>query len=297
MSGRVFTSVTALCCLFLGACTASTGGYGNLHHRLPLAGDAASAPDTADDQVMYLQLIRKMQKQGMYYASLAHIDEYTRRYGTPPELRILHADALRKTGQPELANRTYRVLLDGPQAAAAWHGLGLLAAARDDYTRAARDLDQAVSLAPIDATYLGDLGYARLHAGDLDGARAPLAKAAELDPNSNKAIANLALLLLLKDQPAKAGSMMDKAGLPEATRRAVSRQAMQIRRAQQQRTTAMRVETASPTVSPLLPGRPARPEAGARVAGSTPAQGISANLLDRFDSRHANTGGQGHDPH
>jgi hypothetical protein len=70
-----------------------------------------------------------MQQQGAWYASLAHVDAFRQRYGDRPALRLLQADALRETGQADAAIALYRELSSGPQAAAAAHGLGLIAAA------------------------------------------------------------------------------------------------------------------------------------------------------------------------
>src|SRR5690625_1995429 len=216
------------------------------------------------------RMLAEMQKRGLYYASLAHIDAYEKRYGTTPQVAILRADALRETKQPDAAAAIYREQRQGPEAAAAWHGLGLVAAARGQYAKAVKNLAQAVQRAPINATYLGDLGYARLRNGDPAGARAPLAKAAELEPDSDKAVANLALLLVVQGHTRKAQSMMDRAKLPQATRQAVWNQAAQLRRQSPQ------TARATPHRDADRPPRPASSDVPRRY-------GISANILDRFD--------------
>lgn len=43
----------------------------------------------------YLSLIRRMQEQGMYYASLAHIDAYVQRFGRTPDVLLLYRRAAR----------------------------------------------------------------------------------------------------------------------------------------------------------------------------------------------------------
>ncbi len=48
------------------------------------------APDTPG---MYLALIDRMQAQGLFFASLAHIDAYEKQYGTTPDTVLLRADA------------------------------------------------------------------------------------------------------------------------------------------------------------------------------------------------------------
>ena len=61
------------------------------------AAQKQAAPDTPG---MYLGLIERMQSQGLYYASLAHIDAYEKQYGASPQTILLRADALRMTDQP-----------------------------------------------------------------------------------------------------------------------------------------------------------------------------------------------------
>ncbi|WP_246761058.1 hypothetical protein [Ralstonia solanacearum] len=64
----------------------------------------------------YLSLIRRMQEQGMYYASLAHIDAYVQRFGRAPEVVLLRADALRETDQLAAAEADYRAVVDATSA-------------------------------------------------------------------------------------------------------------------------------------------------------------------------------------
>ena len=159
---------------------------------------AAPEPAPQDSRNAYLELIGRMQLQGAWYASLAHVDAFRQRYGDPPALRLLQADALRETGQADAAIALYRELSSGPQAAAAAHGLGLIAARRDDDTGSEQALERATQLQPLNTDYLGDLGYARLRAGRFEQAREPLAKALELSPGNAKATANLALWAVLR---------------------------------------------------------------------------------------------------
>ncbi len=56
-----------------------------------------------------------MQQQGAWYASLAHVDAFRQRYGDPPALRLLQADALRETGQADAAIALYRALPAAPR--------------------------------------------------------------------------------------------------------------------------------------------------------------------------------------
>ena len=164
-----------------------------------------------------LSLIRKSQDEGRYFASLAYLDAYRQAYGDSPEVAVLRADALRKTGQGAASEDAYRQLTAGPEAARAWHGLGLLAGARGDFDQAAAYLGRAARLRPTDPQVLGDLGYALLRAGSPQGARVPLGQAAELDPGNPRILGNLAVLLLAEGESDAAQQVMTRAGLsPEA---------------------------------------------------------------------------------
>src|ERR1700761_5178593 len=93
----------------LGACASKelTGyGVGPQAERAVMAQQANkdAAPDTPG---MYLGLIDQMQSQGLYFASLAHIDAYDKQYGASPDSILLRADALRMTDQPAAAANAY----------------------------------------------------------------------------------------------------------------------------------------------------------------------------------------------
>lgn len=262
--------------LLLGACS-SLGGYPN-HALTPSLN--GTAPPAQDNKAMYLDLIRQMQQQGAYYASLAHIDAFRQRYGDPPELRQLQADALRETGQNDAASAAYQGLLSGRQGAAAWHGLGLIASSQGQSALAEQDLLKASQLEPINPAYLSDLGYARLRAGQLEAAREPLAKAAELAPTDLKIISNLALWALLRGDHAQADNIMQHSHMPQATRDAVQKLATQL-------------QTATPTVpAARIADRPADHAMPRHVPVPAEFAGIPGTLLDRFGpapaSREAN---------
>lgn len=228
MAGIAFNGL--LVALLLCGC--ARGGYGAVRQPPP---DPDTPTVAANDRATYLGLIRTMQERGLFYASLAHIDAYRIAYGDSPELDRMQADAQRETNQQDAAMEHYRGLLKTPQAAAAWHGIGLIEARQGDMDKATQALDEAVRRDPTNATYLGDLGYARLRTNDDRGAREPLAKAAELDPGNAKATANLALLFTLEGDDAGAEQLMQRAGLSATTRGEVQRQADELRRARHDR--------------------------------------------------------------
>ena len=235
--------------LLLAACSSAPA------YRQPPAEPTLAEP-VQDDRGMYLDLIRKMQAQGAYYASLAHIDAFRQRHGDTPELRLLLADAQRETGQREAAAQGYQALLKTPAlAAAAWHGLGLIAASGNDLAGAEQALATAATLAPLNATYQGDLGYALLRAGRLEAARTPLAKAAELEPGSVRAVSNLALWALVAGQTTQAEQMILRAGLPLSTRQEIYRLAQSLRAPQASAATpaAAGAEATAAVTRPAVP--------------------------------------------
>lgn len=243
-----------------GGCSSTTPKY----LRAPSL--AAPEPAPQDSRNAYLELIERMQQQGAWYASLAHVDAFRQRYGDPPALRLLQADALRETGQADAAIALYRDLSSGPQAAAAAHGLGLIAARRDDDAGSEQALAQATQLQPLNTSYLGDLGYARLRAGRFEQAREPLAKALELSPGNAKATANLALWAVLRGDTATAERLAQQANLNEETRNSIQQQAAQIRARLQQRHAAAAASAAA-TVTP--PPAPATATATATASSNT----------------------------
>jgi len=268
-----FVGMMVMSALLLAGCGVRSG-YPN---HVPTASLVEPGTSPRDNKDVYLQLIRKMQQQGAYYASLAHIDAYRLRYGDPPQLRRLRADALRETGQGSAAAAVYRGLVHSDQAAAAWHGLGLIAAHDGDHAQAEQDLQKAVALKPIDAAYLSDLGYARLCAGDVLAAHEPLAKAAQLAPSDTKALANLALWSLLDNNPQQADAIMRGAKLTQPTRDAIYRLATQLRVAS--------ARNASVTATTAPDARPPH-----RLPVSAGISGIPGGVLDRFGPNSSTQG-------
>ncbi len=245
------------------------------HYKQNPVSLAAPERPPQDDKQLYLELITQMQRQGAWYASLAHVDAYRQRYGDSPALRLLQADALRETGQLPGAQTLYASLTNGPQAAAAWHGLGLIAVRNGDDTQAEQALARAVQLQPLNTDYLGDLGFARLRAGQLEQAREPLAKAAELAPGNVKANANLAVYALLRNDTATAERIFSSAALPEAARQEVRRLAQQLRQL------TPRAEAPAP-----IPPPPRRATSGKTAASALPASRseprLAPSMLERF---------------
>lgn len=251
----------------LGACASKLSGYGVGPQAEREAEIQQATRDPAPDTpAMYLDLIGRMQAQGLYYASLAHIDAFEKQYGAQPDTILMRADALRMTDQPVAAADAYTKLLQTPLAARGYRGLGLLAGAAGDFSRAALQLQEAARLAPTDPLTLSDLGYARLREGDVDGARVPLMKAAQLDQSNQKIVSNVALYLLADGDKMHAAALMDQQKFSPDVRAAIRRDAAKVAaagRAQQ---------------------RAARSQQDARAAPVASAQGLepAPRLLQRF---------------
>jgi Flp pilus assembly protein TadD len=189
----------------------------------------AKASANIDTQATYLKVVDQMQQQGLWFASLAHIDALEQRWGVSPDSTRMRADALRQTGQAAPAEAAYKRLLATPLESAGYRGLGLLAGARGNFAEATQLLRQAQRRTPTDALLLSDLGYASLRAGQFDEARLPLMQALQLRPDSTQAQANLALYFEATNQREQATALMDANRMPEATRAAVRDAAQQMR--------------------------------------------------------------------
>jgi len=252
------TGVVAAVALLLGACATKENGYGVSAQTeraalMQAADQKQSVPDTPG---MYLGLIQRMQAQGLYFASLAHIDAYDKTYGAIPESVLLRADALRMTDQPAASSAVYTQLLKTPLAARGYRGLGLIAGAAGDFDHAAQVLAQASDLAPTDASLLSDLAYAKLRSGDVVGARVPLMKAAELDQRNPKIVSNLALYLIAAGRTQDAQRLMNQQHLSADIRKDIAGDAAKIvaaARAQQRAVATPPVVARRAAAAPITP--------------------------------------------
>ncbi|MNR82732.1 bacteriophage N4 receptor, outer membrane subunit [compost metagenome] len=221
MKSPLTISAIAATLLLCSACASFTSPANDFAERHEAAIQRQQAePDrpALDNKQVYLDMIKKMQERSLYFASIAHIEAYQKSYGTTPEVQRLYADAMRATGQDDAAEKQYKSLLNGSEAAAAWHGLGLLAAQRGNSAVAVANLREATRLNPTDAAVLSDLSYALMSDGNNAAARVPLLQAVELAPASRKVLSNFALYLLLSGDVKKAEALMDEARMPADVR-------------------------------------------------------------------------------
>jgi Flp pilus assembly protein TadD len=283
---RYARSAVALAALsLLGACTSSNlAGYGvGPQAERALMTQQATRDPAPDAPGMYLGLIDKMQSQGLYFASLAHIDAYEKQYGASPDTILLRADALRMTDQPAAAASAYGQLLKTPLAARGHRGLGLIAGSAGDFAQARQELQQAVQLAPTDAAMLSDLGYARLRAGDVNGARVPLMQAAELDQSSPKIVANVVLYLLANGDQTQALAVMNQQKLAPDVRAAIRSDAAKVAAAGRVQTRGGQGQGPGPGPEPGS-SEQQRPGAAVTDARTVASAGIepAPRLLQRF---------------
>jgi Flp pilus assembly protein TadD len=277
--GRIRKSAACVLLAALAGCAANNNGAAAMHEQAEAQVELARLRDKTaraeySEPAVYLGLIRKMQQDGLYFASLAHIEVCVQRFGAGPEVQAMRADALRETGQDQAAAEAYQQLAataKGAQAAHAHHGLGLLAGRQDDFARAVAELREAAALDPVNARIVSDLGYALMRAGALQDARVPVMQALELDARNPRMISNAVVWLMADGKRAQANAMMQKAALPEATRSAIRKEAERIARAAAARDRATRQGQPKPTTAPATAvALVAKPIAIAAPAGATP---------------------------
>ncbi|WP_306855351.1 tetratricopeptide repeat protein [Cupriavidus necator] len=279
-TSRIRTPAACLLLAALCGCAAGNNGASAMHEQAEAQVELAKLRDKTaraeySEQAVYLGLIRKMQQDGLYFASLAHIEVYVQRFGAGPEIQVMRADALRETGQDQAATEAYQQLAataKGAEAAHAHHGLGLLAGRQDDFARAVTALRAAAALDPVNARIASDLGYALMRAGALQDARVPVMQALELDARNPRVISNAVVWLMADGKRAQANAMMQKAALPEATRGAIRKEADRIARAAATRDrAAARQGQPKPMTAPAAAvAVVAKPIAIAAQAGATP---------------------------
>jgi len=236
----------------------------------------------------YLSLIRRMQEQGLYYASLAHIDAYQQRYGRAPEIMLLRADALRETDQLAAADAEYRAVVGATSAmgagtqggllhAAAWRGLGIVAGRQGNFAEAARRLQVAAQANPTDASTASDFGYALMRSGEVEQARVPLMQAQQMAATSPKIAGNLVIWLTVNDRKDDAASLAAHAQLTASARKAVEDDVVRVRTAWRDRRIARETTTMVPRA--VAAGPSATASAGVSVAAAATATRTSDRPL------------------
>ena len=163
----------------------------------------------------YLKLIAEMRASGRPRAALAHLDAFEVKNPKDNAARLLRADCLVDVQQYAAARQVYDGLIKSPYGAAAWAGLGRISALEGDWIAAATGFGEAVKREPINAAYIGDLGFALLRAGDVQAALFRLRQAGELAPDSSTVRNNLILALEADSQAAAARRLLDQVKDPK----------------------------------------------------------------------------------
>jgi Flp pilus assembly protein TadD len=118
-----------------------------------------------------------------------------RQRGVGDDLTANLATAYQCNHQPDLAVKQLRIILDKSPSAATWDRIGYLEGTMGHITPALESFENALRLDPEDATAYSYRGTAKLGLDDLEGARADLRHALELDPGNEVASKGLASLV------------------------------------------------------------------------------------------------------
>ena len=147
----------------------------------PLATDAASSTLPSDrERDLYLSVIGQLIDHGKFYAALAHLDEFERLHGPADASRKLRGDAWLAVGALDNAEVEYTAVTQGRFVGYGEHGLGRVAAAREDWPAASRHFERAVGQQPTNTRFLQDFASALFELGKIDNAEFQLRKALEL---------------------------------------------------------------------------------------------------------------------
>jgi tetratricopeptide (TPR) repeat protein len=168
----------------------------------------AAALDADNSRDLYLGIVDKLRESGKSRAALAYLDDYDNRHPGDVRAQVLRADSFLDIQDYARAEAIYRELLDGDQAAAAYDGLGRVAAGRGDWAKARAQFHEAVRREPINVKYLNDLGFAEMHIASYDEALFTLRQATELAPTNAQVRNNLILCLDVAGQGDEAKAMI-----------------------------------------------------------------------------------------
>lgn len=138
------------------------------------------------------------------------------RFPASAELALVAAELARLDGQGAEAVARFRAVSEQrPQDLRAWSGLGNTLAEQEDFAPARQALQQALSLAPGQATPLADLGALETRAHRLPQAQDYIAQSLAIAPDDYVAWTSQGILLLTQGQPDAALQALLKAGLLE----------------------------------------------------------------------------------
>jgi Flp pilus assembly protein TadD len=195
--------------VLLGGCS-SQGGFQLFHtqvenHDIPVAQDM----DAEHGRRLFLLIVDGLRQQNRSRAALAFLADYLKKYPGDENALLLQADCLVDTGAYAQAMPVYSGLRDGSHAAAAYAGLGRIAAAYRDWPNAAAQFAEASRREPANAGYVVNLGFALVRTAHYDEGVARLREATQLDPNNRVARNDLILGLSLAGHKQEAEQLAD----------------------------------------------------------------------------------------
>lgn len=197
----------------LAGCS-TTPKWASLTAPAPSQADAPLSKTAEAD--LYLGIVNGLIKQGRYEAAIAFLDQYRESQAQSPRYQLLRGEALLGAKRYDDANLAFNAAVKSDLAAQAWSGLGRVEAARGRWDTATDDFAHASHLDPANASYLNNLGYAKLQRGEtggqLAGAETDLKRAYELDPNSNTIRNNLILAANLSNDHTQLSMMLAMIG-------------------------------------------------------------------------------------
>lgn len=142
---------------------------------------------------MHLAMIRGLIDQGKDEAALAFLDDYEMRFPNDREARAMRGEALLRVGKLKEAEALFQTMLKSNDRPEADFGLGQVSAGSGDWNTAATHFYDAARLAPTNARYLNNYGYALLEVGRAKDAYDVLSRAYELTPGDNRTRNNYVL--------------------------------------------------------------------------------------------------------
>lgn len=223
------------------------GGDSQTAHREPSPADTlpqAAPLDAENSRDLYLGIVDKLRQGGKSRAALAYLDDYDNRHPGDARAQVLRGDAFLDIQDYTRAEAIYRELVNGDQAAAAYDGLGRVAAGRGDWAKARAQFHEAVRREPINVKYLNDLGFAEMRIASYDEALFTLRQATELAPENAQVRNNLILCLDVAGQGDAAKAMLRR--ITNAPERRAVEQMVKTARSQMRGPTSAGTGTAAP---------------------------------------------------
>lgn len=235
---------------WLSAC-GMFGGDNQVARHDPTPGDSlpqAVPLDAENSRDLYLGIVDKLRQGGKSRAALAYLDDYDNRHPGDARAKVLRGDAFLDIQDYARAEGIYREMLEGDQAAAAYDGLGRVAAGRSDWAKARAYFHEAVRREPINVKYLNDLGFAEMRIASYDEALFTLRQATELAPENAQVRNNLILCLDIAGQGDAAKSMLGR--IADAKERRAVEQMVKTARTQLRGPTSAGTGTTPGTAAP-----------------------------------------------